>query len=175
MTGLLLLLALGCPACRQGPAAPDAPELGPGEAAPRPAGQVVGDEYRDGRLPLRVPIPEGWTARPGLDQSTLRVQLTDAVTSTVVEIWAFPGLGGQPRPRGDCTWEFVDRAGYRTPGVVGAVTTATCTPHDPDGPRIFGWILPGDEIDYQAEIHVPVGQLLEGRRRGEGLVRGARW
>ena len=54
------------------------------------------------------------------------------------------------------------------------MTSATCTPEDPQAPRVYAWLLPGQGVGIQAEIHVPVDRCQEGRHRGEALLRGLR-
>lgn len=137
-----------------------------------PAGRVADGVYLDDRWDFKLPIPTGWTATPGVDPGQLRVSLTHEETGTKVEVWAFPGTTDTLRPRGDCQWDFSDRAHYRVLGLSEQTTTGTCTPNDPDGDLVFGWLLPGTQVTYQAEIHVPATALVTGRRAAQAALSG---
>ncbi|MCK6506601.1 hypothetical protein L6R53_25050 [Myxococcota bacterium] len=170
---LLLVGALGGCACRRGRDAGVAESLPP---APPPtlSGAVSDGVFTDARLGFRLPVGEGWTAEPGRDDGLLRVTLVHAATRTRVEIWAFEGGATTLRPRGDCAWDFVDTARYRSIGRAGPVTTGTCTPTEAALGPIYGWLVPSGGSTLQAEIHVPPAALVDGRREGERLVSGLR-
>lgn len=174
MSPLLLLVgALGGCACSRGrtTAPTDAP---PPPPPPALAGRIEAGVFTDERLGFRLPVTPGWTATPGRDDGLLRVTLSHAETGVRVELWAFEGGASTLRPRGDCAWEFVDTARYRSIGLTGAVTTGTCTPVDASSGPIYGWLVPAGATTLQAEIHVPPVALVDGRREGERLVSGLR-
>ncbi|RME23852.1 MAG: hypothetical protein D6798_12640 [Deltaproteobacteria bacterium] len=174
----LLLALLAFVAC--GPRRAPAPELGaPTSTGPAPAplmaGFVADGVFTDSRWGLTLPIPDGWEAQPGLDQGALRVAVVDPVRGTRVELWVFRSLGTAPRPRSDCRWTFVDTGRYRAAGLPGPLTTATCTPDDPTAPRVYAWLLPAEHYGVQAELHVPVTALVDGRHDAEAILRGLRF
>ena len=170
---LLLAAALGGCACRRGAQVTE-PAPASDALPPLLAGRVVGDVFSDDRLGFRLPVLDGWSATPGRDDGLLRVTLAHQATGTRVEIWAFDVGATTLRPRGDCTWDFVDAARYRVIGLSGVVTTGTCTPDDAAVGPIYGWLVPAGPATLQAEIHVPPQALLDGRRAGEALVSGLR-
>ena len=168
---VLALVSLGACARHRLPQASLGEPAGQQEA-PVLAGTVTDGVFVDVRYGFQLPVPQGWTANPGRDAAALRVSLTDAQTGTVVELWALSDMGGTLRRRADCDWTFEDTARYRSVGMSEPVTTGTCTPHDPADPRVYGWLLPGARVGVQAEIHVPVDHQVDGRRRGEQVLRG---
>jgi len=167
----LLAATLGACACHHRSAPSDG---GPGApaAAFAPAGNIVDGVFTDARYGFHFTVPSDWTASPGRDDAALRLSLLDTLTGTRVELWAFSEPSDSLRRRADCDWTFVDRAAYRGLGQNGLLTTGTCTPHDPTGPRVYGWLLPLSGAVIQAEVHVPPDHLIDGRRRGQGLLRG---
>lgn len=173
MTPALLLLGAlvgGC-SCR-GRAGPEVAAEAIEPEPPSLAGRVSSGVFLDDRWGFSLPVPKDWRAEPGLDEGLLRVTLVHDESGARVEIWAFEGPADTLRPRGDCAWDFIDTASYRTLGLSGQVTTGTCTPVDPAGDRVYGWLLPGSAVSFQAEIHLPPDALVDGRRRGEQVVRG---
>ena len=167
-----LVWALGCPR----PEAPSstAPTL-PGEddistgadtRAPEPAeivptGHVEDGVFSDHELGFSVDIPQRWTAEPGPIGGNLRIALTEVGTGMRVEIWAFGGIELEPRSREDCEWGFKDSGGYRVLHMPDPITVATCVPHKPEDPRVFGYLVVREAWTWQLEIHVPSTAPLE--------------
>lgn len=172
---MILLVLAGCPKpipVDEAPPPLDAPEAAP--AVPE-AGALVEGTYTDEDLPFTLPVPEGWEARIGAREDGLRVSLSDPETGTEVEVWTFKGGGTEPRRRGECAWTFSDSGRYRAPRVAADITVATCTPDDPDRPRVLAWILVHDDITYEIDAIIPEGALGAGRAKAEGVVGSVRF
>jgi len=171
---ILLWLALASCSCRRtGPAAPveDAPAV----EQVQPAGLVVAGRFVDGRWGFSVPVPEGWVARPGRDDGSIRLTLVHEASGSWLEVWAFSGAADGFRPRSGCRWTFVDRARYRDRGGAEALSVGSCTPLQPDGALVQGWLIPGPGATAQVELHLPEGALAEGRRAAEPVLRDLRF
>lgn len=165
---ILLLTLLACPK-----PAPDPDSALVTEAPPPPippAGTFTEGTFLDVDLPFTVRVPDGWLPRVGNSPDALRVSLTDSVTGVRVEVWAFHEGPLQPRPRAGCTWTFEDTARYRALKVTGDILVATCTPDDPDGPRVLGYYLAHDGVSYHLESVIPEGRLLSGKAAADRIV-----
>ncbi len=170
--GLVVVASLA--GCVHRVPAPD-PELVQAEAwsPPALAGAVVDGRFVDDRSGLSVPVPEGWRAEPGRVDDATRVVLVEPVGG--VRLRVVVAGGDWPPARGDCSWEFEDAASY----TFGAVTArlATCTPRDPDAPRILGWRLDGWRSAAPAlvvEAEVPPGQLVTAEDAAAEVLAGVR-
>lgn len=166
--------AIGLVGCVHRVPAPD-PDLvqaeawGPGALA----GAIVGGRFVDARLGMSVPVPEGWRAEPGRVDDATRVVLVEPTGGARLRVVVD---GGEwPPARADCSWEFEDAGSY----TFGAVTArlATCTPHDPDAPRILGWRVDAwraGSPPLLVEAEVPPGQLLTAEDAAAGVLAGVR-
>ena len=182
-----LLLSLGCPR-------PDI-AIGPGGDVVRPpevsssdvtateeesvdvelTGRVDDGVFMDHELEFQVNIPSRWTAEPGPMGGNLRVAMTEVETGLRVEIWAFGGIALEPRSREDCVWTFQDSGGYRVLHLPDPVTVATCVPHEPKDPRVFGYLVVREAWTWQLEVHVPSTATLDSLHRGEAVLDSLRW
>lgn len=165
MIGLVLLLG-GCPK----PPEPPPPELvvaPPVVELPR-AGVVTDGTYVDGAHGVSLRIPEGAGATVGAEGGPLR--LTILHPAARVELWAMEGAGLPPRPREDCDWTFEDSARYRALKVTEPVRLATCTPREPDGPRVLAWLIERGGVCYQLAAVIPQGGLAQGRAAADAIA-----
>lgn len=166
--GLAAALGLaGCPKPK-----PDTPDLlrEPEVAAPSPAGRMADGVYLDGRWPLSVPVPEGWTAQVGVADDEERVSLADPEGDVRVTVAAVAGGEGSPRELPGCDWAFVDQARYRAVRVRDPVVVATCTPEDPNAPRVLAYIVAQEGVVFHVEGHVPNGRLRAGKADLDTIV-----
>jgi len=136
--------------------------------ASAPAGQLQGSVWEDARWPLRLEVPEGWTATPGLAESALRLVLR-APDGVRLEVYAL-GPDAAPPPRPECTWDFVSRGRYRVVRVARPITVGTCTPVDADAPLRQGWYLPEAGMTWGFEAVLPAGRRLDGRHAVEAVL-----
>ncbi len=159
---LVGLAALALPGCRK-PSVPPPPLVQAPAVAPVPTGRLQGDTYVDGTWPLIVPVPPGWTAEIGEDGSVERVVLADPDGDVRVTIAATPGDTLAPRPLPGCAWTFQDVGRYRAVKVRDAVLAATCTPDEPDAPRIIAYVVAQEGVLFHVEGRVPQGRLRAGK------------
>ncbi len=174
-TGLLVvaLAAVGCPKPKPEPPPPlIATAPAPGSV---PTGRVTGDTYVDGTYPISVAVPRAWTATPGADGGPVRVVLTDPDGDIVVTLARTQGNTLAPRPLPGCTWTFQDAARYRALKVRGEVLAATCTPDDPDAPRILAYVVALEGSLWHIEGEVTPGRLLEGKVDLDAVAGGVRF
>lgn len=171
MIGLLLWVA-----CRKPVAAPPLEAL-PAEQTPAVvlSGAVIAGVYRDDRWALQVPVPEGWTARPGRDDTPLRFSADHVGTGARVEILALPAGATAPLARAGCAWDFIDTGRYRGLAVPDEVTVATCSPEDPAAPHVFAVLLPREGLTWSLEIAALPQAMVAGKQAGEELLRGVRF
>lgn len=168
----LLLLAAACRRNVPLPPLEPLPPSGPAEAA---AGVIAGGTFEDATWPLKVPIPEGWTARPGQADSPLRLSAEHALTRARVEVFALPAGSVEPPPRAGCAWDFVDTGRYRGLSVTDEVTVATCTPDEPSAPHVFAVLLLRPELTWSLTVSAWPEQMVAGKEAGEALLRGVRF
>jgi len=166
--------ALGLAACVHRVPAPN-PDLVQAEswAPPALAGAIMDGRFVDALSDMSVPVPDGWRGEPGSVDDATRVVLVDPVGG--VRLRVVVGEGEWPASRADCSWEFEDAGSY----TFGALTArlATCTPHDPDAPRILGWRIDAwhsDSPPLVIEAEVPPGQLVTAEEAAAGVLAGVR-
>jgi hypothetical protein len=160
--------------------APKPAETEPSKKPPIPLtaiplnGAVDHGVYKDSSLPLSVRIPDGWTAAPGATPSPLRVSLTNADLGLRVEIWSDPRACAALREREGCLWTFDDVGDYRV--FDGApVRVATCTPDDPDDPRVLATQVERGGITYQIDASIPEASFVAGKEAVRGVLDGIEW
>jgi len=157
---VLLLLLAGCPklVSEAQPPLVETPSV-----TTVPTGRVTGDGYVDGTFPLTVAVPRGWVATPGTDGNDVRVVLQDPEGDVTITIAGTRGDTLTPRPLPGCTWTFVDAARYRAVKVRAEVLAATCTPEDPDAPRILAYVVGNEGMVWHVEGKVTPGRLRAGK------------
>jgi hypothetical protein len=165
---LAVLLACG-PKSRAPESSVEAPPLSPVALN----GAVADGAYRDGALPLVVPIPEGWTAQPGPTPSALRVTLSNAALDVRLEIWSYPGADADLPEREGCRWTFDDEGDYRVFDV--PVRVATCTPDDPANARVLATIVVRDANSYHLEARIPEQSFVAGKNATLAIMRSIEW
>lgn len=165
----LLWLALTSCSCRK-PVLSEAAEAVVVVEEVKPAGTLDGGRYVDGRWGFVVPVPEGWAARPGRDDGSIRLTMNHEATGSRLEVWVFDGVATEFRPRSDCRWTFVDRARYRDQGGADEVSVGSCTPLQPDGSLVQGWLVLGQGATAQVELHLLEGALVQGRRAAAPVI-----
>lgn len=171
---LLAVLSLGCkPKAGPPPVAED--ELVATPLVVSYAGVVVSGVFQDRDGRFSIAVPDGWSARPGRDDTALRVTLHHAQTGTRVRVWRYPGEALQPRPREGCTWAFQDTGPYRSLRVPGPVGVATCHPDQMDDARDFAWLHASEGTTWSVEVSPPSARLLAGLDAGEAVIGTARW
>lgn len=171
---LAALLLAGCPKPRTeaAPALVRDPELA---AAELPAGSIRDGVYTDRRWPLSVPILPGWTAQLGTESAVERLVLADPDGDVRVTIAATAETEARPRPLPGCAWEFVDASRYRAVRVRDPVVAATCTPEDPNAPRVLAYVVAQSGVVFHVEGRVPNGRLQAGKTDLDALVGGIRF
>lgn len=155
---LLLLFA-----CHRPPATTPDLVAAPDVVAPAETGHVTDGVYADGRYPMRVKVPSGWTAAPGMGEDPVRVTLVDPEGDVTVRVTAVPGDTPTPRAIAGCSWTFTDLARYRAIPRDQPILGATCTPDAPGGARVLAWIVAAGGVSWSVEGTVPPGRLAAGR------------
>lgn len=171
---LAALLLAGCPKPRTDAAPALVQDAVPAEAG-LPAGRIQDGAYVDGRWPLSVPIPSGWTAQVGAESAAERLVLADPDGDVRVTVAATAGTEARPRPLPGCAWDFVDASRYRAVRVPDAVVAATCTPEDPNAPRVLAYVVAQEGVVYHVEGRIPNGHLQAGKADLDTLVGGVRF
>ncbi|MFN7145383.1 MAG: hypothetical protein ACK4YP_16540, partial [Myxococcota bacterium] len=69
----------------------------------------------------------------------------------------------------------LDTARYRAVRVPHAVLAATCTPDDPDQPRVLTYVIAQDGVLFHVEGRVPQGRLRAGKIDLDAVVGGVRF
>ncbi len=141
------------------------------EAALQPAGELQNGLWEDGSRNFSLRVPEGWVAEPGSQDSPLRLVLKQIATGTLLQVWAFPAGDLSPRPRANCSWEFVDMGHYDYVRTSRPITVATCVPRDPAGVAVLGVYFDDGGTAWHLETLIPPGRLLEGRRGASEILR----
>ncbi len=173
-SALLLLALTGCP--KQAAPPPIAPALLQDAALlPRVAGHVVDGEYTDGRFPLTLTLPPGWTAVVGEDDRPERLTLTSPDSYARVVIATLPEEQLQPRRMEGCSWTFTDTSRYRAPKVVGAILAATCTPDRPGDPRVLAYIRTHAGSTWHIEGTLTPGHLREAKAELDAVAGAVRF
>ncbi|MDP2305978.1 MAG: hypothetical protein Q8P18_08115 [Pseudomonadota bacterium] len=167
----LLLLA----GCRKPFLEPQPPLVETPTVAPVPTGRVTADVYVDGTFPLSVPVPKGWVATPGHDGGEVRVVLQDPDGDVTVTIAGTRGDALAPRPIPGCTWTFIDAARYRAVKVRAEILAATCTPDDPDDPRVLAYVVSHEGMLWHVEGRVTPGRLRPGKADLDQVAGGVRF
>lgn len=161
MTRLLptLVLLSGCP--KPTPAdAPGTMVTTPTASAPVvTAGRIAEGVYTDSRWPLTMRVPAGWASTIGSDGQEVRLVLSDPDADVRITVAVTPGDVPSPRQLPGCTWIFEDIARYRAVRVPEPVLVGTCTPEDPDAPRILTWVVAHDGVRWHIEGEVTPGRL----------------
>jgi len=158
-------------ACRKPALEPARPlVVGAPDVAPVPTGRMVDGVYIDGTWPLVVPVPPGWLATVGADGEAERLRLTDPDGDVRVTVAASRGDTLAPRPIEGCAWTFTDVGRYRAVKVRDAVLVGTCTPEDPDAPRVLAYVIARDGVLVHVEGAIPPGRLRAGRADFDRIV-----
>ncbi len=168
----ILAMLLACLQRSVPPPLPRAASAPPPPAAPTggSAGTLVEGVWTDATFPLSLRLPAGWSESstpPGT-----RVAFVHA-SGARLSVRA----GGSPAQlptHTDCSWEFDDRAQYRTLRVTEAVRVASCVPEGPDASRRSAWLLERDGSAYVFEADLPFGSAHEGRPAVEALLASVR-
>lgn len=152
---------------------PPAPK--PAEAPHAPSGTVAGGEYADGEYSFRLDVPEGWKVDVGTTGDAYRVGIEEPTTHARLEVrvWLDGEVG--PRPRPDCDWNFEVEGHFRVVRVADPVVVATCTPKDPDDPRILGYYFERGGRVYGLEERIPAGALAPAKPTLDDAVGGLRF
>lgn len=171
----MILLALALAACTRHKTPPP---MVSGEALPLSpplAGEVVDGVFTDDRYGLRLPVPEGWEAWPGLRDAPLRVRLSHADSGAQVEVRVYDGRLEVPPARPECAWVFTDEGRYRTLRVAQSVIVATCRPESPAGVHVFATLVPLLDQTWDLEILAPNEGMPAALRAGQSLLSELRW
>lgn len=171
---ILFWAALLSCSCKRSTVAPPVEPI-PVAATVPPSGEVIDGRFTDARWGYSMAVPEGWSAEPMRDDGSIRLALNHAATGSRMEVWIFAGQATGFRPRSDCRWTFEDRARYRVRGGSEPLTVGSCTPLEPDGPLVQGWLLPGPEATAQVELRLPEGALVQGQRASVQVLNQFRW
>lgn len=152
----------------------------PRTPAPRPvevvrAGTVQNGEYLDADWPIRMRVPEGWTATPGARDEPLRLSLREPRTQVGLELRIYADGPVGPRSREGCAWTFETEGHFRAVRVADPVVVATCTPDEPLAPRVLGYYFKRGEAVYALESVLPVGHLIDGKSMADDAVGGVRF
>lgn len=153
---LSLLLLVGCPK----PTTEARPPLIETHAVvPVPTGRVDQAVYVDSLYALSVAVPKGWVATPGSNGGDVRVVLQDPEGDLIVTIAGTRADTLAPRPLPGCTWTFTDAARYRAVKVRTEVMAATCTPDNPEHPRILAYMVAHEGMVWHVEGKITPGRL----------------
>ncbi len=171
---MLLLAALAC--VKKPMLPPDTATLTAPVEKPRPmpAGKVMDGLYVDANYPLAVRVPDEWVVTLGAGAAETRMTLLNPATKVEIVFYAWVG-DPTPRPHPGCAWSFTDIGHYRVVRVREAILTATCTPENPDDPRIIAYFVARDGVAYAAEEVLPPGTLTTGRDAADAILAGWRF
>ena len=131
--------------------------------------------YMDATLPFSVRIPDGWTAAPGPTPSPLRVSLANVDLGLRVEIWSYARPEASLRTREGCLWTFDDVGDYRVFGGTEEVRVGTCTPDDPDDPRVLATVVERGGLTYHVEASIPETSFVAGKEAVRVVMDGIEW
>lgn len=172
---LLFPLVLGCAWARRDPPPPP-PPLRP-SAAPAivPAGAVSEGRFQTSDGAFSLGVPPGWETLIGREGEAVVFTLTSPDTGTRVRVVRVPGQDDSPRPLPGCRWTFQDAGPYDELLVADTLSVGTCTPDDPQRPRVLSWRRVGVAEVWHLEAVIPPGQLYDGLVELEAVLPTARF
>ncbi|MBK7756891.1 MAG: hypothetical protein IPI35_10930 [Deltaproteobacteria bacterium] len=172
---LTLSLVVGCAWARRDAPPPPPPVIPPAAPAVVLAGGVVDGRFltTDGAFSLGV--PSGWTTLIGREGEVVVFTLTSPNTGMRVRVARVPGQDDAPRVLPGCRWTFQDAGPYDELLVADTLRVGTCTPDDPQRPRVLSWRRVGEAEVWHLEAVIPPGQLYEGLVELEAVLPTARF
>lgn len=171
MIALWLLAALGCKDKRSPQTPMDDLFDFTEQVRAEPSGTLTDGRFEDATYGVSIDVPTGWAAELGTVDNAMRVRLLHSVSGAIIELWAFNGRLMEPAPRPGGTWSFQDTGPYGVVPTAELLMVATNTPDDPEGARVFAWLIDGEGVTWQVELHTPADRLSVARRAGEEVLR----
>jgi hypothetical protein len=172
--GLLVFWA-GCGWARRD-APPPPPPLSPAAApAVTLAGAVAEGRFQTADGAFSLAVPSGWETLIGRESEAVVLTLTSPDTGMRVRVVRIPGQDDVPRALPGCRWSFQDAGPYDELLVADTLSVGTCTPDDPQRPRVLSWRRVGDGEVWHLEAVIPPGQLYKGLVELEAVLPTARF
>lgn len=175
--GVLLGLGLvaGCGRARRD--APPPPPPQPPSAVPAVvhAGSVADGRFQTTDGAFSLGVPSGWSTLVGREGEAVVFTLTSPDTGLRVRVVRVPGQEDTPRVLPGCRWTFQDAGPYDELLVIDTLSVGTCTPDDPQRPRVLSWRRVGEGEVWHLEAVIPPGQLYEALVELEAVLPTARF
>lgn len=172
---LALVLVWGCGRARRDAPPPPPPSLPAAAPAAALAGSVVDGRFQTADGAFSLGVPPGWDALVGRAGEALVLTLTSPETGLRVRVLRIPGGDDAPRNLPGCRWTFQDAGPYDELLVADTLSVGTCTPDDPERPRVLAWRRVGDAEVWHLEALIPPGQLYESLVELEAVLPTARF
>lgn len=177
MRALALGLALvaACGRARREAPPPPPPPSPITAAAVGQAGQVTDGRFETADGAFTIAVPPGWGVVVGHEGEALVLTLSSPTTGLRLRVLRVPGGDDAPRALPGCRWTFQDAGPYDELLIADSLSVGTCTPDDPQRPRVLSWRRVGAAEVWHLEALIPPGQLYEGIVELEAVLPTARF